>query len=298
MLQALSAEVTEMSYASIIREFGLEDASVEERIETLRTASPENLVSKTPMSVPLLPFLDGDIVPEQITFTKLASKDHTDLSGVQWCEQLMIGDCQHDGTVFHFQSLAQWREGIATRLCTSLHSNLPMSCANAVLQAYNITPSTPDDDAMQNIFDLATDIAYTAPALAYACSFPGKTYAYHFNEPNPWDGMFTGKCTHMLDAAFLFQHFNEHMKHRAQRVAKELAFDFIMFANGVQPWAEFEHGEGKARTYGPSEKSIVGVVDVHGWGNGRRHLLWKLSEKGEVDIDEVIVAWNMFIAGR
>lgn len=314
MLRALSPAAAEMSYTSIMKEFGLEEASAEERIEAIRMASPEELVSKTPMSVPLLPLLESDIlpklsvpplpsqddtiVPEQMTFEKLAAKDHANLPGMQWCDSLMIGDCQHDGAVFYFMGLSQRAANIATTLCTSLHANLPPTSARAILQAYNITPSTPDDDAMQRIIDLATDIAYVAPTLAFARSFPGKTFYYQFNEPNPWIGAFEGKSTHMLDAAFLFQHFNEHMASGAQEVAKSLAEDFVKFANGGEPWAEFDEGMGQVRTYGPSEKSTIGAVDNNGWGNGRRDVLWKLSEEGKVDLDEVIVAWNMFIAGR
>jgi carboxylesterase type B len=293
MLQALSPEMAETSYNTIIREFALEDASAEERIETLRTASPEVLVSKTPMTVPLLPYLDGKFIPEQTTFTKLSA-----LPGMQWCEHLMIGDCQHDGTIFHFQGLAQRKAGIAAAITSSFHTHLASTAAHAVLEAYNITPSTPDDDAMQHIFDLATDIAYAVPALSYARSFPGQTYAYHFNEANPWDGLFKGKSTHMLDAAFLFQHFNECMTPKVQEVAKTLATNFIKFANDVEPWAEINEYEGNVRTYGPSEKSVVGLVAKNGWENGRRDVLWTISEKGRVELDELMGAWNMFIAGK
>jgi carboxylesterase type B len=298
MLQALSQEVVETSYTSIIREFGLEGASAEERINALRTAFPEELVSKTPLTIPLLPYLNGDIIPERATFATLAAKDHANLPGMQWCDQLMIGDCQHDGTVFHFQGLAQRKAGIAGTITSSFYTHLAPAAAHAVLEAYNITPSTPDNEAMQRIFDLATDIAYAVPALTYTRSFQGKTYAYHFNELNPWDGAFKGKSTHMLDVAFLFQHYNEYMAPKAQEVAKAIATDFIRFVNGVQPWAEFDEGERKVRTYGPSEKKVIGAVDENGWGNDRRDVLWKMSEKGEVDLDDLMSAWNIFIAGN
>ena len=34
-----------------------------------------------------------------------------------------------------------------------------------------------------------------------------------------------------------------------------------------------------------------------GWENGRRDILWRLSEEGKIDLDQLSVAWNMFIAG-
>lgn len=205
MLQPLPLPVAEASYASIIQEFGLENASALGRVEKLRTSSPEDLVANTPGNVPLLPVLDGDIVPESTTFAKLASDDHANLPGFQWCKSLMIGDCQYDGTVFFFMGLSQRKAGIANALTASLHANLSTLAAQSLLRAYNITASTEDDDALKRAMELATDIAYVAPALAYARSFPGKSYYYQFNEPNPWDGLFKGQSTHMLDAAFLFQ---------------------------------------------------------------------------------------------
>ncbi|KAH7393872.1 putative carboxylesterase [Phaeosphaeria sp. MPI-PUGE-AT-0046c] len=315
MLKPLPLPVAEMAYTSILEAFGLENASAEERINKLKAVTPEKLVEKTPMSVPLSPISDGDILPRLsvphlpsqgcgvvsgiTTFANLGAMDHESLPGMSWCKELMIGDCQHDGNVFLFMSLAQRKAGIANALSASLRANLPASACDAVLQAYGIEPASDDDKAMKLIIDLGTDIAYAAPALAYARSFPGKTFYYQFNEPNPWDGVFKGNSTHMLDAAFLFQNFNNHMPSEAQEVAKGLAVDFVHFVHGKSPWVEYNQDQGRVRAYGPSDKkSTVEVVDKNGWGSGRRDILWRLSEEGMVDLDQLSVAWDMFIAGR
>lgn len=314
MLKPLPLSVAETAYASIIEAFGLEKASAEERIQKLQNAIPEELVEKTPLSVPLLPLLDGDILPKlsvppipsqdgdvvsgSTTFAKLGARNHESLPGMSWCKELMIGDCQHDGNVFLFMGLAQRKAGIADALEASLRANLSASTADAVLQAYGIGTASNDDEAMKLVIDLATDIAYVAPALAHARSFPGKKIYYQFNEPNPWDGIFKGSSTHMLDAAFLFQNFNEHIPSEAQEVAKSLAVDFIKFTHGESPWAEFDQDQARVRTYGPSGKSTVDVVGNNGWEFGRRDVLWKLTEAGKIDLDQLSVAWNMFVAGR
>lgn len=314
MLKPLPLAVAEMAYASIIEAFGLQNASAKERIERLKTATPEELVEKTPMSVPLLPFLDEDVLPAlsipplpsqdgeivsgTTTFAKLAARDHENLPGMTWCEELMIGDCQHDGSVFLFMGLAQRKAGIADALATSLQTHLAAAAADAVLRSYGIGTTKDDDEAMKLVIDLATDIAYVTPALAYARSFPGKAFAYQFDEPNPWEGRLKGMSTHMLDAAYLFQNFNLKMSQEAQQVAKAIAVDFVKFAHGKSPWVVFDSTEGQVRTYGPSGKVTVDVVSDNGWDSGRRDILWKLSEEGKIDLDELSVAWNMFITGR
>jgi hypothetical protein len=297
MLKPLSLQVAETSYTAIMKELGLENASAEERIQKLKTIDAEELVEKTPMSVPLLPFLDGEIVPEDATFAKLLSMDHKNMPGMNWCEELMIGDCQHDGSVFLFMGLAERKFGIASTLESSLHANLPTPAAEAVLQAYGLDTAVDDDEAMKLVVDLATDIAYVAPALAYARS-SSRTYGYQFNEPNPWTGPLKGYSTHMLDAALLFQNFNEHMSPETQEVAKGFAIDFLKFANGVAPWVEHRKGKDEVRVYGPSDKFVIGIEENNGWGNGRRDVLWKLSEEGKIDLDQMSMAWSMFVAGK
>jgi len=99
MLRPLLVSVTEMTYSSIINAFDLENASVDDRIKRLINISPDDLVAKTPMTTPLVPFLDGDIVPELTSFKGLANNAEllsAGIPGYQWCEDLMIGDCQHD----------------------------------------------------------------------------------------------------------------------------------------------------------------------------------------------------------
>ncbi|KAH7085327.1 carboxylesteras-like protein [Paraphoma chrysanthemicola] len=317
MLKPLPAAVAEMSYASIIKNFGLEDASVEERIERLMSASPEELAEMTPMSIPLLPCLVDDdigaitapslsnhedaVMPSRTTFAGLAATETAQsdaVPGFKWCEALLIGSTKHDGSVFLFMGLMQRKAGIASALNSSLYKHLSADAAVAILDAYDITPTTNDDNAIQRIIDFATDIAYAAPALAYARSFPGRAYLYNFDEVNPWDGPLKGLSSHILDAAFLFQNFHDYLSDDTVKVAKTLALDFIRFVNGVEPWEKYTSEKSTRRVYGPSETSMAGIVDDNGWRQGRRDILWRLSESGKVDMDAVSVAWDMFLAGQ
>lgn len=194
--------------------------------------------------------------------------------------------------------LAERKSGIATMLNASLTKSIGASSAIAVLQAYGITPTIDDDRAMQSIIELATDIAYYAPALFFARSWPGRAYCYHFNEPNPWNGAFEGFSTHMLDAAYLFQNFSQNMGNRERRIGIALATDFVKFTNGIKPWDEFSSARGNAKAFGPSGVTEPHIVEDNGWGNGRRDVLFKLYEAGKVDLDALSGAWDLFIAGK
>jgi hypothetical protein len=128
---------------------------------------------------------------------------------------------------------------------------------------------------MSSIVNLATDIAYRLPAKYYARAFKGKVSSYFFTEPNPWQGRFEGKSTHMLDAAFLFQNFEENLPVEAKKTARRLAEDFITFVHGQagSAWAE-----GRTKVYGPEIEE----------GN-------KLEN---VDLDCLSAAWDMFVSGK
>ncbi|KAF2641577.1 para-nitrobenzyl esterase [Massarina eburnea CBS 473.64] len=274
MLKPLPISVAEMTYGMVVRGLNLENASVDERIERLTTITPEDLVAKTPMNASLIPYLDGDIVPVMTSFKNLAA-------GGQ--------ELDNEGTIYHFMGLAERKSGLASAIYTSLTSNIGAEAAQDVLKAYNVLPTTSDNEAMKFILELGNDIAYYAPALRFAESFPGKTYCYHFDEPNPWDGPFKGCSTHLLDAAFLFQNFAEKMEERQREVGKEMAGAWIRFASGVEPWKSFE-GADVVKTFG--------VGDANLREDGRRSTLFKLEEEGKVHLDKLSVAWDMFIASK
>lgn len=191
------------------------------------------------------------------------------------------------------------KEGLAAVFASSLEKHLSSSAAaKAILNAYKIEISTADEDAVKAVLDFATDIGYHIPAYTYACSWPGKAYRYHFNEPNPWDGPFNGYATHSLDCFYLFQNYHEKLSPEAREVAIALAKDFISFANGKATWPEYQRETGVVRNYGPSGTSKYGLGQGSGFGTIRRNSLITLSEEGVIDLDELSIAWEKFLVGQ
>ena len=102
LMRPLPPVVHEATYDTVISQLGLKDMSAEDRIAALLQMPSEELLSKIPPHVPLLPLIDGDIVSAPSSFPKIADRTETGVSevpGKAWCKDLLIGDCQSDVSV-------------------------------------------------------------------------------------------------------------------------------------------------------------------------------------------------------
>lgn len=170
--------------------------------------------------------------------------------------------------------------------------------AEKLLKAYNITSSTPKDAAVKAILNFFTDIGFAAPTHTFAKGWPGTAYVYYFNEKNPWDGPFKGKASHILDVAFIFQNYSEHLSGAQAESAKTFAADVIKFVNGRAPWAKYDEASPVARVYGPSESAIsVSNVSVKDTSvTQRRGNIFQFE--AEPGLDVICNAFGMFLAGQ
>jgi carboxylesterase type B len=193
------------------------------------------------------------------------------------------------------------KPGIAIKFIESVNKTLAThpNTASALLSSYNITPSTGDEETLFSILQFASEISFYAPALAFARGWPqtkdNKVFLYHFNEGIPWEGRFKGQAGHILDVAFLFQNFNEHLSDEKRAVARVYAEDFIEFVNGNDPWPPVEGGKMGARVYGPSSEGITAkfVADGSPGEVGRHDRVLRLGE--EVGFDELLGVFQNFL---
>lgn len=184
----------------------------------------------------------------------------------------------------------------ATNKVLSSHPDV----ARRLLDAYGITEDTPDDKALSSALLFLSDISFHAAALSFARGWNGNAYVYHFNEGNPWDGPYKGRANHILDVAYLFLNFVEHLGPEQQQICTAFAEDFLKFCHGVAPWPAITPGDlsngFSARVYGPSEQGrTVSVVD-HAFGESsmRRGILFDLS--CEVSLDELATIATTFMS--
>ena len=103
MGKPLPAPVSEFAYASVVEGLGLEAHSEHDRVDALVKTSVETLLTKFPtFSLPLMPVVDGDLIPGPASFSQISletDQPNFQIPGKKWCEELLIGDCQFDVSV-------------------------------------------------------------------------------------------------------------------------------------------------------------------------------------------------------
>lgn len=193
---------------------------------------------------------------------------------------------------------------IAQKFIDSANSTLASQpeIAAQLLAAYGISPDLPDDDAILSVLRFASEIAFYAPARAFAQGWPShgdsKFYLYHFNEGIPWEGRFQGEAGHILDVAYLFQNYNNYLNDKEKAVAVSYADDFISFVNGEAPWPPASPPKLGARVYGPSGGGKISnyVADGLPKSVDRGEQILKLGETA--GFDNILDVFQNFLQGR
>ena len=280
-------------YPAVTASLGLSELSPEQRIEKLKTMPFEEILQKLPPGLPLIAVNDNEVLPPALTFENLSSafpKDH-------WCKEMMVGDCALDANVFGFTVLEGKRKGIGKTFATSLKLSLKdnPAVAEALLKAYGIDENVANDDSdWIAIIKFASDITFDTTAAAMAEEWSthsnSKVVRYYFNEGNGWPGAYKGHAVHILDAAFLFQTFNEKLDAKQVEIAKKMGRDVISFINGNGVRGDFEQNGISAVVYGKCEEPAVGDKRT-----GRRTFIQQIVEKQNASKDELLGAWLAFM---
>lgn len=191
------------------------------------------------------------------------------------------------------------KAGIASSFVQSATKTLgaQSELATTLLETYGIRSETPDDEALIKILEFATDIGFTAPVLEMAHGWPTTAFVYHFNEPNPWDGPYKGKSTHILDVAFLFQNYNDYLSLEQRKSAEKFAKDLIAFVNGHDPYPNHVPAQGGGQLYGPpAEEGNAFVQGPKLEDYGRSSKIFRFA--GEPGMDRLSAVWDQFAVGH
>jgi len=195
------------------------------------------------------------------------------------------------GSIFGLINLNAREKGIAAAFVASVEKSLGAEAASKLLGFYSISRDTPDAEALISIIQFVTDISIYAPAVKLAESWSGPSYLGHFNERNPFEGLYKGRANHLLDIAYLWGNYNQKYTKQNWTVARALAEDLVAFVNGKDDLPVFKGGEGEAgerlvTIYGPSEENISSKTERLGTeATGRNHGIFALAEEaGGLDV--------------
>ncbi|EEA28753.1 hypothetical protein TMatcc_002895 [Talaromyces marneffei ATCC 18224] len=304
LMSPLLYEVHEKSYEAAIKAWGFDKLSPEDRIKAIIESPAAELVEKMPPDVSPNFAVDGDLIPNAPTFAQISDKSTASYPvGKSWCKEILIGDAQHDTSIFA-ALLGFQAKNAAPRFISALETALsayPVEISSQILASYNISSTTPDKEAFDRILELTDDILFYAPVLAYAAGWPeaGNAYVYYFNEQNPFEGPFKGQSAHILDLAYFYQNFNDYLTPEQQEVARAFAEDLLKFVAGKAPWEPCKDmSEGfRARVFGPSGKQQVRrlVKEAYGGETQRRGVIPKLASEKGVKLDDLTGVFFAFL---
>ncbi|KAF2094412.1 alpha/beta-hydrolase [Rhizodiscina lignyota] len=295
LLKPFPLEIAEHLYQQVTNALGLGSLSAPDRVKALKQTDGAKLLEVTPMSVPLVPVVDDDIVKSVPNFEAVATKGSAGACGAerQWCQALIVGDSADDASAFVMIHLMGRKAGIGSAFVAHVRNSLSSqsSTAEALLRSYGLDGDVSDDDAaIRKLIKLGSDLNFFAPAVHFAAAFKGKSYVFHFNELNPWDGPMKGLATHILDVAFLFQNFNERLSEEQRSTAVQLGKDIISFVNGEAPWPPYNTENG-AGVYAHGKREYVTAAG----STGREDTVFQLAEKA--GLDQLLDVWQAFLFG-
>lgn len=106
LLPDLPRVVSEDVYSTIAAALNVDKLSAEERVNYILNCPMEELYSKLPPGLPLIPVVDDDLVKALPTYKQTLKYGPTEmLPGMTWCKRLLIGDCQFDVCNAHISNV-------------------------------------------------------------------------------------------------------------------------------------------------------------------------------------------------
>ncbi|RFU24125.1 hypothetical protein B7463_g12213, partial [Scytalidium lignicola] len=290
MRKPMTTEEEENSYNGVLDSLEIKGENAQEQVKALLEIPFDKFLG-IPRDVGWAWCVDGDFVSETLTHAHLAElsgKTEEAISAIPAAgsvKDLMLGDCQLDtSTVAMF--LAPRKSGIGRTFSEFMNEfSAQPAAVESVLNAYGITPTISDDKAFLHVLQLGTDIAFLAPVLSYANAWPGNTYVYHFNEPNPWEGPWKGQTGHVLDVSLLFMNFADTLTPEQKTIGHAFADHFLKFFNGIAPWPAYTQHKPVSLIIGGSDQSrgpayVAETRDPK--ETGRRQEIYSFAQVSEV----------------
>lgn len=172
-----------------------------------------------------------------------------------WCEEVMIGDARHECIIWN----KAYRHLTAPALIARCVDVVGARAAGAILALYGITAELSPQETFYAIEKLCTDGMYLAVNYN-AMRAHADCYAYHFDEPSPYDTDWVGLAHHSLENIFIWSTLRATLPPVQQAQSRRMAGLWLRFVGGGEPWARFGPRE-QLMFFGPDGKSEVRTAE-------------------------------------
>ncbi|KAM0328715.1 hypothetical protein ACHAQA_005128 [Verticillium albo-atrum] len=287
-LQPLDPAVADVACSLALEALGAADSSPDKQAGALIKATASDVGHGFKSPIPFVPVLDEATLPLTESFALMASDDSPFRKSTS--TEALVVYSPLDASIYAVMGLFEAHTDLVAAFSASMLSVLQQHQAQVadILRIYNITPSLDRQTALIRILEFASDLTFQLPARALALNFAGRSFLLQFSEPNPWPGKFQGHSTHILDAAFLFQNYNDLLSPTQQAAAQQLADDVLDFMNGQVKWPAFNQA-GVAILQGGERRYVEEPNDA---GSARFAELRGIAQV--VGQDVLLGAWTAF----
>ncbi|KAJ5646846.1 Carboxylesterasetype B [Penicillium lividum] len=159
-----------------------------------------------------------------------------------WCQHIMIGDAGNECIIWN----KSYRDLKAEALLSRCAEVVGLDAAQKLLSIYNITPSLSPAETFYAIEEFTTDGMYLSMNYDAMRAFPD-CFAYHFDEPSPYENEWGGLAHHSLENVFIWSPLRHTLPAAQQMQSDRMAKLWLKFAQGEEPWARF----------GPDKKMMI-----------------------------------------
>ncbi|KAH7137048.1 Alpha/Beta hydrolase protein [Dactylonectria estremocensis] len=294
-----STNAADQNFTIVKGLLGLENVPSTEIVTRLLQMPIQDFLTKISPGISIGPVEDGDILPRQFTFGEYA-QHIPKMPGTPQIESILLGYSKLDASIMAYSGLLQRTNGVASAFRESASRCLqdyPKALAS-LLDTYSLSEaqsaSTSDQDALLNILEFFSDAVFFLPTIEIGKQFPNESFIVAFNEPNPWKGIFKGRPSHILDVAFLFQNFNNHLDEQQRATAVAFGKDIIGFVNGTKPWRPFNQNDSGIGLLADGKRQYVEST-IEGTNHGS-FILQLANDPDGPGMDKLIQVFTNFMA--
>ena len=104
VMKPLPAHAAEATYGTVLQKLDIDpNLAPADQLKRIMEAPAQKVLTSIGPDVPLLPVVDGDILPFAANFSTWSAADNSDkIAGTKWCRRVMLGDSQFDVSEHRF----------------------------------------------------------------------------------------------------------------------------------------------------------------------------------------------------